>query len=415
MPARRLAARWVLPVESRPIERGAILIGTDGRLASVGPEAAVPRPPDVPCEEFREGLLLPGLVNTHTHLELDGLEYRAPAGQFAEWIWRVRQLKAGRTAEQFAGAARAGLAACYAAGVTTIADTGDTGAVVRALAEAGGSGVCYQEVFGPDPSQLTESMSGLHQRVTELASCAGGRVGLGVSPHAPYTVSGPLYAAVARWARAEGLPIAVHVAESRAESDLLLNGRGSFADAWRGRGIPLPNPLGCTPVGWLDQHGVLTDKTLCIHSIQVGPDDLARLTRAGVGIAHCPLSNLAHGHGEAPLARFIERGIPVGLGTDSVLSVGRMDLLAEARAARQSVGLDAVRALALATLDGARAIGLGEVTGSLRPGKWGDCVVIRPPPTAVTLSPEEQVLASGPRDVIATFLGGHNVYRSADL
>jgi cytosine/adenosine deaminase-related metal-dependent hydrolase len=412
MPARRLAARWVIPVEGRPIERGAVLIGTDGRVIAVGPDATVPRPDEAVTETFEHGLLLPGLINTHTHLELTGLPGEPPEPDFAAWILGVRRLKAGRSPEAFLAAARAGLAASHAAGVTTVADTGDSGAVIRALAESGGSGVAYQEVFGPHPDQLEESLAGLQRQVEALAVFAAGRVRIGVSPHAPYTVSGPLYAAVAAWAEAEGLPLATHVAESRAESELLARGEGPFAEAWKGRGIPRPAPLGRTPVQWLDDHGVLSVRTLCIHVVQAAGEDVERLAGAGAAVAHCPVSNRRHGHGAAPLAAFIGRQLRVGLGTDSVLSVGTPDLLSEARAARELAALDAARSLELCTLDGARALGLDAETGSLRAGKWGDCVVLRSRDRGAGLSPEEQVLASGPSDVLATYVGGRDVYRA---
>jgi cytosine/adenosine deaminase-related metal-dependent hydrolase len=415
MRARRLSARWVLPVEGPAIERGALLIGEDGRIAAVGPDHLVPAPGHTPAEDFGDALLLPGLINTHTHLELTGLAGRPPGPDFAAWIRRLREAKAARPPEAFLAAARRGLADCWAAGVTTVADTGDSGAVVEALADAGASGIAYHEVFGPHPSQRDESLRGLGEQVERLGRFAGGRVRLGVSPHAPYTVSGPLYAAAAAWAREAALPVAVHLAESPAESALLAGGAGAFADAWRARGIPMPSPLGRTPVEWLDDHGVLSDRTLCIHVVQATAADVERLARAGAAVAHCPLSNRAHGHGAAPLRAFLSARLRVGLGTDSVVSVGALDLLAEAREARALGGLDAGRALALCTLDGARALGLDGETGSLTPGKWGDAVVIRPALAGASgpAASEEQVLASGPADVLATFVGGRDVYRSS--
>ena len=310
-------------------------------------------------------------------------------------------------------AARRGLADCWAAGVTTVGDTGDSGTVIEALAEAGGSGVAYQEVFGPHPDQREESLVGLQRQVERLGRCATGRVRIGVSPHAPYTVSGSLYRATADWARETGLPVAVHLAESAAESELLATGAGAFADAWRTRGIPMPSPAGRTPVAWLDEHGVLSEQTLCIHVVRAIADDVVRLARAGAAVSHCPLSNRAHGHGDAPLGSFLAAGLRVGLGTDSVASVGALDLLAETRAARALAGLDATQALALCTLEGARALGLEKETGSLTPGKWGDCVAVRLGTGPAGRAPAEQVLASGPRDVLATFVGGRNVHRTS--
>src|SRR5829696_2785715 len=267
MRVRRLAARWLIPVEGAPIERAALLIGSEGRIEAVGPDASVPRPADAAAEDFGEAVILPGLINTHTHLELTGFASQIHARNFPVWIKQLRELKATRTSAEYVAAARRGLEACYASGVTTIADTGDSGAAIRALAEAKGSGVAYQEVFGPHPSQARASLAALRDRVIESGRWAVQRVRIGVSPHSPYTVSGPLLEAVVRWASSQGLPLAVHIAESRAETELLMSGAGQFAAAWHERGIPLPEPLGRTPVEWLDDHAALTERTLCIHAV----------------------------------------------------------------------------------------------------------------------------------------------------
>jgi cytosine/adenosine deaminase-related metal-dependent hydrolase len=410
MPARRVAARWLLPMDGPPIACGAVLIDAAGRIAAVGPDPSVPRPGDARLEEFPDALLLPGLINTHTHLELGGLPELAEA-DFGRWIAGVRARKAARSAGEYLDAARAGLAACHAAGVTTVADTGDSGAVIEALAEAGGSGVVYHEVFGPHPAQAEESFAGLRSRTSELRRFARGRVRLGVSPHAPYTVSGELYRRTARWAREEGLPMAVHLAESAAESALLARGTGAFAAAWAGRGIPLPEPLGDTPVAWLDRHGILGPDTLCIHLVRVNQDDIATLAERGCAVAHCPRSNRAHGHGDAPLAALLAAGLRIGAGTDSVLSAGPLDLMAEARLAAGLAGLGALDALGLCTSAAARALDLADI-GTLTVGKWGDCVVIRPGGGTTGAPPADQALRSGPRDVVLTILGGRDVHRA---
>jgi aminodeoxyfutalosine deaminase len=412
MRSRRLAARWIIPVEGPPIAGGALLIDADGRIADVGPDTVVPRPADTPAEKFDDAVILPGLINTHTHLELTGLEGHVTEPEFPAWIRRLRDLKSTRTPTQYLAASRHGLQACFASGVTTVADTGDSGTVFEALTEAGGSGVVYQEVFGPDPRQCKESLLGLQAAVDRLRARATGRVGIGVSPHAPYTVSGDLFRAVAKWARSEQLPIAVHVAESAAESEFLLDGSGPFAEAWRARGISLPVPAGRTPIQWLEEHEVLTDRTLCIHAVQLDGQDIDRLARSRAAVAHCPLSNFAHAHGRAPLAELLGHGIPVALGTDSVVSVGRLDLLAEARAAsRLAPALSADQLIELCTLAGARVLGLDRETGSLRPGKWADCTIVRLAANRDG-SPADRVLASEPDDVLRTYLGGKEVYRS---
>ena len=409
--ARRLSAAWVLPMSGPPIREGSVLIGADGRILDVGPQDRVGHPADADVSDWPNAVLIPGLVNTHTHLELTGFAGLAEEADFAAWIRRIRALKAERTPAEFLAAARAGLADCHAAGVTTVADTGDTGAVIEALAEVGGSGIAYHEVFGPHPDQLEESMAGLRQRAAELRAFTSPRVRLGVSPHAPYTVSGPLYAAVAEFAKREGLPMAVHLAESEAESELVGGASGAFAEAWRLRGIPLPALPGRSPVAWLDAHGVLGERTLAIHVVRADAGDVARLQASRTSVAHCPLSNRRHGHGVAPLGAFLKAGLRVGVGTDSAASVGRLDLLAEARAARALAGLSAEGALALATRDAADALGLQDEVGTLQRGLWGDVAVVAVSGAGNAEAALEAVLASAPSDVEETTIGGRVVFR----
>jgi 5-methylthioadenosine/S-adenosylhomocysteine deaminase len=127
-----------------------------------------------------------------------------------------------------------------------------------------------------------------------------------------------------------------------------------------------------SPVQLLHRLGVLRRGTLCIHAIQLDARDIATLADATVGVAHCPLSNRAHGHGTAPLAELRRAGVPVGLGTDSVVSVGALDLWAEGRAA----GLEGEDALRMLTFEGARALCMEKMIGSLEVGKQGDLAIL---------------------------------------
>ena len=193
-------------------------------------------------------------------------------------------------------------------------------------------GIVYQEVFGPDPGQCASSMQELETAVLPLRRLATSQLEIGVSPHAPYTVSAPLYEAVAAFARLERLPLAVHVAESQAESKLVCDGAGPFGDALRARGIVI-EPRRCSPVAYLVRLGVIQRGTLCIHCVQIDAADIRLLREAGAAVAHCPRSNTAHRHGSAPLQLLLKSGVPLGLGTDSVISVGDLDLWKEAEAA----------------------------------------------------------------------------------
>src|SRR6266571_7762178 len=248
----RLRARSVHPVTAPPIEDGAVLVDDAGKIAALGSNRAVPAPRGAEQLEFPDGALVPGLVNCHTHLELTHLAGRNAEPSFPQWIRRIRELKDATPAEEFRRAAEQGIRACWAAGVTCVADTGSSGAVMEALQALGGRGVVYHEVFGPDPARCAASLAELEAAIERLHPLASDRLRLGVSPHAPYTVSAPLYRAVAAFARRCGLPLAVHVAESREESALVRDGAGPFADALRARGIAV-QPLGPSPVPYLAQ------------------------------------------------------------------------------------------------------------------------------------------------------------------
>ncbi len=408
---RRYSAPWVLPFEGPPIPQGAVLIGVTGRILAVGPDESVPMPPGAIAERIADAALLPGLINVHTHLELTGLDGRLPETGFPDWIRRIIALKAELTHADYLARARRGIQDCWAGGVTTVADTGDSGAVVQVLSELGASGIAYHEVFGPHPDQVESAMAAATHRLAELSRMAKGRVGLGLSPHAPYSVSGPLYARVAALAGDYGLPLAVHLAESADESQLLEHATGGFAESWQKRGIPLPALPGRTPVEWLDHLGVLGAQTLCIHVVQASDGDLDRLARRRVAVAHCPRSNARHGHGAAPLREMLGRGLRVGVGTDSVASVSPLDLLAEARAAQAIGGLTAEQALRLVTVDAARALGLDGEVGTLVPGKWGDLAVLALPGVVDASHLMDTVVTRLLGDVYLTVLSGREVYR----
>jgi len=210
----------------------------------------------------------------------------------------------------------------------------------------------------------------LEQAVLQLRGLATSQLVLGVSPHAPYTVSASLYQAVAEYARRERLPVAVHLGESKEETEFVRDGAGPFADALRGRGISI-EPRHASPVAYLAGLGVLQRGALCIHCVQVSPADVELLREVGATVAHCPRSNSAHRHGRMPLELFRKAGVPLGIGTDSVVSAGDLDLWAETEAAGLA-GADALRAL---TMEGARALGWEAEIGSLEVGKAADLLV----------------------------------------
>lgn len=373
-------AAWVLPVVTPPIQDGAVLVDGE-RIAWVGRADAAPVSPDATrVVALGNAVLLPGLVNAHTHLELTSLRGFLEGLDFRTWLRTLTSVRREVLSRQdLLDAARLGLVEALRHGITTVADTTDSAVSLTAMRELGVRGIGYVEVFGPDPAHRDDALALLQERVTALRAGDTALVRVGVSPHAPYTVSASLFAATADYARAEQLPMAVHIAESAAETAFVCTGTGPFADALRARGIAVA-PQARSPIALLERTGVLAARPLLIHAIRADDEDLARIAAHGATIVHCPISNAKLGHGVAPLDRMLAHGIATGLGSDSVASNDRMHLLEEARQAtllhairaEAPDSLSAEAALALATQGGAAALGLSTSIGTVEVGKDAD-------------------------------------------
>jgi cytosine/adenosine deaminase-related metal-dependent hydrolase len=251
------------------------------------------------------------------------------------------------------------------------------------------------------------------------------RVRIGVSPHAPYTVSDALFRAAGEYAVAEGLPMAVHASESIIEQRLVRDGEGDFAPGLRARGIQTP-PRGRSTVEMLDRLGVLRARPLLIHCVLLDDDDIRRVADSGSAVAHCPVANARLGHGLAPYPELRAARVRVGLGTDSVGSNNRLDLLEEARIAsilhraRLSRGdlLPPADLLRLCTLDGAAALGMEHEIGTLEPGKAADlCAVSLAAPHARPVHDPLAAVFHAARgcDVVLTAVQGQVLYRDGRL
>jgi cytosine/adenosine deaminase-related metal-dependent hydrolase len=423
MPERtRYIAQWVLPVARPPIRDGAVLVDAAGRIEAVGPDAELSALGADRVTDLGAAALLPGLVNVHAHPELSGFRGLLEDLPFEEWILSLVTAKraAALDAVDCAVAAAWTCVEAVRAGITTLGATEASAAAVDAFSAAGLRGVVYRELFGPDPAQAAGALAGARQHVDALRARAAARVRVGISPHAPYTVSDALFAAVAEYALAEGLPVAVHIAESAAEEALVVHGAGPFAPGLRARGIATP-ARAATSIALLDQTGLLRTRPLLIHCVRLRADDVSRIRDAGATVAHCPAANARLGHGMAPLELLLEAGVVVGLGTDSVASNNRLDILEEARLAQMLLrarcatptALPPARLLELATIDGARALGLDDEVGTLEPGKAADLCAIaldRPSTFPVGDPVAAVMLAARAGDVLLTVVDGHVLF-----
>jgi 5-methylthioadenosine/S-adenosylhomocysteine deaminase len=401
-----LSADWVVPVDGPPIPDGAVEIGDDGRIAGVGPRSELGE-----GERFDGAVILPGFVNAHSHLE-----YAVYAGfgdglPFAPWIALHIERKARIDVEDMEAIARLGAAQCLASGITTVGDASYSGAAATACAELGLRAIVYLEVFGDGTAHIAERFEAHRDRVSAALS---ERVRIGVSPHSVYGASLELWEAAA----ALGVPMATHFAESEAEVEWVRDRRGPWADA--------PPPLEPTSIAQLAARGLLSDGLLAAHCVHLDDRELALLAEHDVAVAHCPRSNALLGCGIAPLGELREAGLRVCIATDSPASTPSFDMFDELRTAvmtarareRTPDALTAADALELATLGGARALGLDAEIGSLTPGKQADLTVVslaRTPFVPWDDPVAAVVLGGGPGQVLATLVAGEPRYRKGGM
>lgn len=425
-------ARWVLPISSGVIEDGAVAVeGT--RIRGVGARAALAvRFPAARVEDFGAAAIVPGFVNCHSHLELTAMRsfLEAQEDDFQAWLKRLTQTRMFQmTEDDMLVSAAWGVVEAARAGVTCLGDASSAGEwSMRALRDVGLRGTVFQEVFGPDATLAREQFDGLKERVARLREDETELVRVGVSPHAPYSVSGALYELVADYAIDEDLLLMTHAAESHDEDLFVREGRGVFAENWAQRGIEW-RAEGISTVQYLAARGVLRARPLLAHCIRVDEADIQTIRETRARVAHCPQSNAKFAHGRAPFAAFISQHLAVGLGSDSVASNNNCDMLKEAsfavlvsRAGGDRVDgsrlLDATDALTAATAGSARALGLETQAGTLDEGAPADLAVVAldgAHQLPVYDATAALVYASSGRDVRLTVVAGKEVYRDGRI
>lgn len=420
--AKIYSARWVLPICSAPISDGAVAV--EGPLiVGVGAQAEIERQyPDAQVSDYRDSVILPGLINAHSHLELTAMRgfLEKEENNFFAWLRKLTVARLAMTSEDLFVSATLGVVEAARAGITCLADSSSFAQQsMRALKEVGLRGIVYQESFGPDPRLAAENLGKMHQQLDDLRPLETNLIKAGVSPHAPYTVSGPQLKLISRLAIEEDTPLMMHAAESAAEQMFLTDGTGPFAEGLKQRGIEWQPPKLST-VDYLQAQGILETQPLLAHCINVNDSDLELIKNARAGIAHCPKSNAKLRHGRARFGDLIRPGIAVGLGSDSVASNNNCDLLEEARFATLTARtvsneeVTAEDALFAATLGGARAMHLDHLVGCLREGLQADMAIVNIGSShhqPVTNPVDTLIFSSSGRDVVLTMVAGQEVYQ----
>lgn len=404
------AAGTLMPVSSPPTPDGAVLVES-GRLKSVGPLPEVSREtPDAEVRFFPNYAMIPGAVNAHAHLGFRRKD-KPEGGTFSGWLTKLIERlpdKEAWTAE----AARDSAREAVEAGTTYLAESSPYGECLPQLAESGMAGTVFAEFFPHEIGAPEEAVEFVVGKAHELQEGLPGRVHASVSVHSPYTVDPESSRLAARSTRDLGWHLAIHLSESPEEVAFVWYGTGGLADIF---GSNEWGGVGVSPVRYARDIELLAPGTIAAHlATGVSEEEIEILAQTGVAAAHCPRSNDYLGCGVSPVGRMVERGIRVGMGTDGLWSSPSMNLFEETLFAVDLHGMDGAMGLSLATLGGARALGIEDETGTLEAGKWADLALVEVSPGDG--DPERDVLeAAAGGGVALTVVGGRVIYNRLDV
>ncbi|MEE3369973.1 MAG: amidohydrolase family protein [Planctomycetota bacterium] len=406
-----LAARFLFPVKGSVIEGGTITM-QGGKITAIERE-----PTNARAHDLGNVAILPGLINAHTHLEFSALT--APLGEpgmpLPEWIEQVvrwRRAAASETATPVSpdNAVQQGLCESLRHGVTGLGEICTTDWKESAFPASPASCTLFREQIGLSPERSRDSLRSAGQWLAEFTTrCSQQAQGPttgprypGLSPHAPYTVDVHLLESLCSLARKSDSPVAMHLAESPEEVELLRTGKGALAAMLDRLGArdPASTHAECSPYDYLLRL-VNTPRLLVIHGNYLNQRELDLLTqhRDHVSIIYCPRTHAFFKHTSYPWDSVLARGIPLALGTDSRASNPDLNLLAEMRfLLGQTSSPSPQQVLQLGTSNGARALGRHHEMGVLQPGMLANLIVVRLPdrrakdPHELLFAPESKVI-----------------------
>ena len=406
-----LRAKYVMPSSHEVFENGAVRIVND-EIMDVGEFPRVAQGQGEPVHDLGDIALLPGFINSHTHLELGGLAGKiAPQASFTDWI---RQIIAQRPTDPDAirQAVADGAEASLRAGTTTLVDITATGHSLAPLMASPIRKRVHFETLGFDNGRAEQSLRDLRSRLD-----SAGRDDLttvGVSPHAPYSTSETLYRECVRMQAEDGLPMCSHVAETVEEEEFIRDGSGPFADLLRSMGADMGDwgPKGVTPVQYLHKFGFFDSSPLLVHGNYIRDDDIPILRDLNVTVVYCPRSHAYFGHSDHPFEKLFALGVNIALGTDSLASSPSLSMLDEMRfIVDRHPHVSPERVLTLAMLNGAKTMKVRAKIGGLRSGWKADIVGVRVPPGASRVP--ERIL-SDEASVVLTMVDGKVCYQTPD-
>jgi cytosine/adenosine deaminase-related metal-dependent hydrolase len=375
-----LRARYILPVSRPPIENGAILL-SKSRIAKVGRYTDLK---DLSRRKIDLGevILMPGLINSHCHLDYTDMAGLIPPSKvFTDWIRQIVTIKGQWNSEDYSSSWQKGARMLLKTGTTTVADIEAAPELLPKAWDATALRVfSFLEMIGISRTRTPEeTFAEVRNQVTSLKHK---RCTIGLSPHAPYSTVPNLLKLAGTFARGKRMLVSTHIAESRLEYRMFTRGAGEMHDWLAKSGRDMTDCGGVTPVRHMARNGLLGRNLLAIHLNYVTDEDVDLLASKNVSAVHCPRSHFYFRHQRFPFEKMKKAGVNICLGTDSLASVFRkrgekvrLDMFEEMRTlARLETSLEPEQILRMATVNGARALRQSGVLGELKPRARADLI-----------------------------------------
>jgi cytosine/adenosine deaminase-related metal-dependent hydrolase len=377
-----LRARVVLPIAGPPIEDSAVLIAGN-RIAQVGSWKNFSAG-DGEVVDLGETILLPGLINAHCHLDYtDMAGLMPPQKSFTDWILLMLATKAGWNYSEYAESWIHGAHMLARTGTTTVVDFE---AVPELLPDVWSSTplrvISLLEMTGVKSRRDPRAI--LQDAVDHILTLPGGRCRPGLAPHAPYSTPPELLRLSAEMARERHWPLSIHISESAQEFEMFLKGQGTMFEWLRRNNRPMDDCGECSPVQRLDDYDVLSENCLAVHVNYLADGDAKLLSRRKTNVVHCPRSHTYFGHEDFPYDILTRAKVNVCLGTDSLATVYKtprqkveLNMFDELQAfALKHPRVSPENILRMATVNGARALGMEGQVGEISENALADLIAI---------------------------------------
>lgn len=379
-------------VSSSEVIINGFLIINDTKIESAGKTCDLTDNRNSQVIDFGNSAIMPGFVNAHTHLELTNLHgLEVEDKKLPTWIWQLMKTKMKWKEPDFESSLINGVKQSLESGTTTVYDITNSGYAYNVLQNQPIRKVIFDEVIALDPVHCKTVLDTAKEKLEKIDT-SNNLLDIGISPHAPYTVSPELFAGCTGLADELNLPLCTHIAETEDEIEFLTEGTGLFADFLRKLRLLSKDwiPPGKTPINFLNSTGILNSKPVLIHCNYLTNDEISIISESGCSVIYCPRSHKFFEHKDHPLQKLLNKGINVAIGTDSLASNYSLSILDEMRTIRSTFHqVEPQTIIDMATINGAAALGLDDKFGKLRNGYYADLAVIKLPD-----KPEDDVFSA---------------------